>query len=346
MITKKINKKDVRKLLGIWSQEISVIVPTRGRGIVEMGKWDNQDTSFLEWYRNSVIPPKASFLPPAEVMISFRKKENGFDIEVPRDEHKQVIFGIRPCDARGIAILSQVFADTYDDYYYLSKRRNTLLVGFTCRNPYDSCFCTSSGISPAESEDVDLLFTDIGDEFVIEELTGGGKALLNTSNIIKKATKADINKATEMKAASVDKVKNKVEIKDVERKLRDCFNNVDYWEKVAVKCISCGICTFLCPTCFCFDINDEMIRKQGGRYRGWDSCSFRSYTKMPMENPREEKWRRVRQRVCHKFEFYPMNLGFNACTGCGRCIRLCPVNWDITQVLSSLPEETSARSEK
>ena len=346
MISKKINKKDIRKLLGTWSQEFSVIVPTGEQGIAEMAGWDNQDISFLDWYRNTVVPPKACFLPQSEVMISFQKNEDGFKMEVPRDEHKQIIFGIRPCDARAIAILDQVFADTYDDYYYASKRRNTLLVGLSCTNPYDSCFCTSSDVNPAESQDVDLMFTDIGDEYVIEELTSGGKALLNTSNMINKATKADINKAKEVRAASVVKLKKKVDTKDVDRKLRSCFNDIDYWEQVAAKCISCGICTFLCPTCFCFDINDEMIKKHGARYRGWDSCSFRSYTKMPMENPREEKWRRVRQRVCHKFEFYPMNLGINACTGCGRCIRLCPVNWDITQVIAGLPGEISAHSGK
>ena len=102
---------------------------------------------------------------------------------------------------------------------------------------------------------------------------------------------------------------------------------------------SCGICTFLCPTCYCFDINDELSGGCGARFRSLDSCSFPIYTRMPMENPRTEKWRRVRNKVCHKYEFYPMSFDVIACTGCGRCIRLCPVNWDITQTLSSLPAE-------
>ena len=99
----------------------------------------------------------------------------------------------------------------------------------------------------------------------------------------------------------------------------------------------------LCPTCYCFDINDELVRGEGTRFRSWDSCGFPVYTKMPMENPRLEKWRRVRQKVCHKFEFYPMTFNVIACTGCGRCIRLCPVNWDITQVLESVPVKTGVR---
>jgi len=346
MITKKVSKKDIRKLLTAWNQECNVIVPSRVDGVVGMAAWDNQDISFLDWYRNTVIPPKSCFLPKSEVMMSFKKNENGLKLEVPTGEHWQVIFGVRPCDARANAIIDHVFAVTYDDYYYISKRRNTLLVGLSCTNPYDSCFCTSSNIDPTESEYVDLMFTDIGDDFVIEDFTGGGKALLNMSNTVKKVTRADIDKAKEVKAAAVGQVKKTVDMEDVDRKLRSLFNDRDYWERISAKCISCGICTFLCPTCFCFDINDEMIRKEGARYRGWDSCSFRSYTKMPMENPREEKWRRVRQRVCHKFEFFPMNLGINACVGCGRCIRLCPVNWDITQVIAGLPVEAGVKSGK
>jgi ferredoxin len=164
--------------------------------------------------------------------------------------------------------------------------------------------------------------------------------------VVKEATKADEAKAEMVRAAVSGKVTRKVDTKDIGKKLQACFSDRDYWEKVAAKCISCGVCTLLCPTCFCFDICDEMVKGQGARYRGWDSCSFRLYTKMPMENPRKEKWRRVRQKVCHKYEFHPMNFGVVACTGCGRCIRLCPVNWDITQTLSSLRARVRSQSDK
>ena len=148
-----------------------------------------------------------------------------------------------------------------------------------------------------------------------------------------------------MKKAAAEKVTRKIDTQAIAAKLPEAFNDNEFWEKVAAKCVSCGICTFLCPTCYCFDINDEKLGSNGARYRNWDCCSFPLYTQMPMENPRKEKWRRVRQKVSHKYLFYPELFGMIACTGCGRCIRLCPVNWDITQTLNSLSGNTDVQME-
>ena len=337
MANKKINKKDIGKLLSQWSKEFTVFVPSKD-GEATMAEWDGKDTSFLDWYRNTVVPPKASFFPPMEEMFSFQKSGDGHHIEPPvSDEHKQLIFGIRPCDAKALAILDMTFKDTYEDPYYLSKRRNNVLVGLGCTKPYDSCFCTSLDSSPTDQTNVDLMLTDIGDEFVIEQVSDKGKELIALTSELEEATEADEARAKEAKEAAYSKVTRKLDTKDIDNKLLASFDDEDYWEKIAAKCISCGICTFLCPTCYCFDINDELVKEQGARFRSWDSCGFSVYTKMPMENPRLEKWRRVRQKVCHKYEFYPMNFNVIACTGCGRCIRLCPVNWDITQTLESVP---------
>ena len=336
--SKKINKKDIGKLLNQWSQEFAVFVPSIEGGVAKIAKWDGKDTSFLDWYRNTVIPPKANFFPPMEEVFSFQKDREGYHIELPPlNEHKQLIFGIRPCDARALAILDMTFKEAYEDPYYLSKRNSAVLIGIGCTNPYDSCFCTSLGISPAESTDVDLMFTDIGDQFLVEEITAAGKELIAMATGIEEASEDDEARAKETKEAARQKVTRMIETDGIGEKLLACFDDEDYWEKIAAKCISCGICTFLCPTCYCFDINDELVKQQGARFRSWDSCAFPIYTKMPMENPRLEKWRRVRQRVCHKFEFYPMTFDAIACTGCGRCIRLCPVNWDIAETLNSVP---------
>jgi len=336
---KKISKKDMVKLLADWGLDSTVLIPSRDEGVIEMAEWDGKDISFLEWYRNTVIPPKSSFLPPMEEMFTFQKNGNGYSIEVSAEQRKRIIFGIRPCDAKAIAILDKVFMDSCEDPYYVSKRKNTMLIGLGCNKPYDSCFCTSSGLSPTESADVDLMFTDIGDDFLIEEITDEGEELLATAGAVKKASQADVASLKKARAAVEGMVTRKVDTKNIIEKLQASFGDSDYWEKAADKCISCGVCTLLCPTCYCFDICDELTKKHGARYRGWDSCGFSIYTKMPMENPREEKWRRVRQKVCHKYEFFPMNYGVIACTGCGRCIRSCPVNWDITHVLGSVPVE-------
>ena len=336
--SKKIHKKDIARLLGQWGQKFTVFIPSIESGVATWAKWDGRDISFLDWYRNTVIPPKSNFFPPLEKMFSFQKDREGYRLELPpSNEHKQLIFGIRPCDAKALTILDITFKEAYEDPYYLSKRNSAVLVGLGCSNPYDSCFCTSLDISPAESTDVDLMLTDIGDQFLVEEITAAGKELIAMVTWAEEASGDDKAKAKEAKEAACKKVARRINTDGIGEKLLACFENQDYWEKIAAKCISCGICTFLCPTCYCFDISDELVKQQGARFRNWDSCAFLTYTKMPMENPRLEKWRRVRQRVCHKFEFYPMSFDFIACVGCGRCIRQCPVNWDITQTLDSLP---------
>jgi len=337
MSNKKVSKKDIAELLGQWSQQFAVFAPSKENGITAMAKWEGKDTGFLDWYRNTVVSPKASFLPPMEEMFRFQKDKEGYHIELPPNEHKQLIFGVRPCDAKALAIIDANFKDLYQDPYYLSKRNNAVLVGLGCTNPYDSCFCTSLGISPAESTTVDMMLTDIGDQFLVEEITDKGKELIAKTSGLKEATKDDEAKAKKAKETSYNKVTRKINAEGIVDKLLANFDDQDYWEKIAAKCISCGICTLLCPTCYCFDINDELVRQEGTRFRSLDSCSFPVYTKMPMENPRAEKWKRVRNKVCHKFGFFPMNHNVIACTGCGRCIRLCPVNWDITQVLESVP---------
>ena len=336
-MSKKINKKDVGKILSQWAGEFTVFVPSRENGVAMLARWDGSDTSLIDWYRNTVVPPKANFLPSMEKMLSFRQDEEGYHIEpTASDEGKKLIFGIRPCDARALTMLDMTFEDTYEDSYYLSKRRDTLLVGLGCTNNYDSCFCTSLGIHPAESTDVDLMFIDIGGEFLIEEITDKGKELIASTGGLEEETEADVARARETKEKAHSRVTRKIDTEGIVDKLLASFESQEFWEQIAAKCVSCGICTLLCPTCYCFDINDELVGKEGARFRSWDSCSFSVYTKMPMENPRIEKWRRVRQRVCHKYEFYPMKFGVIACTGCGRCIRQCPVNWDITQTLENV----------
>jgi len=343
----KIKKRDLAKLLSEWSNEFTILTPSRAEGATKWTKWDGVDTTFLDWYRNTTVPPKALFLPAMEEMFSFHRDKEGYHIEAPLlDTPKQLVFGIRPCDARSLALLDMTFRDAYEDPYYLAKREGAVLVGLACTRPYDSCFCTSLGSSPDDSSHVDLLLTDIGDEFLMEAITDKGNKLLTSTSFTETAGKAAETRAKESKETAYRKVTRKINVEGVKDRLLSCFDNKDYWEKVALKCISCGICTFLCPTCYCFDINDEFIKNHGERFRNWDSCAFPLYTKMPVENPRPEKWQRLRQKVCHKYEFYPMNFDVIGCTGCGRCIRLCPVNWDITLALTNLPAKAECEQEK
>ncbi|MDY7030817.1 MAG: 4Fe-4S dicluster domain-containing protein [Thermodesulfobacteriota bacterium] len=334
---KKIKKDQLNSFLTELSKDHPLFVPSRSGTYVSFNSWNGESTDFMEWYGNTTIPLKALFFPPVEEMFRFCKGEGGYEIEeLLPGEGVQVVFGVRSCDAKALKIIDILFSDTYEDPYYLKRRENTVLVGLGCNEPCDTCFCTSMDAAPGESENVDLMCTDIGDELLLEPISEKGEALLSKMNEVSDASDEDEAKAKELREAAKEKIRRKLQTSGLQEKMRGTFEEKEYWQRVSRKCMSCGICTYVCPTCHCFDICDEETKKDGKRVRNWDSCKFPLFTRMPMENPRHEKWRRVRQRYHHKFEYYPMNFGSIACTGCGRCIRECPVNVDVTEIIGGI----------
>ncbi len=223
-MAKKVNKKDTGKLLEQWAKEYSVYVPTAEKDSTEMKKWDGKDTSFLDWYRNTRIPPKSVLFPIIEEMFHYAKDKEGYHIETPASvTEKKLIFGIRPCDAAALTLLDSAFKEGYEDPYYLERRKNTLLVGLTCTKPYDTCFCTSLDSGPAEKQNVDILMTDTGDEYLIEAVSDKGKELLAKTAGLAEATEADIAKAKAAVEAAYKKVTRQVKTKEVVKKLQDRF---------------------------------------------------------------------------------------------------------------------------
>ncbi len=334
---KKIKKDQLKTLFNELSKDCSLFVPSGSKGYVGFDPWDGNSADFTEWYGNTTIPPKALFFPPVEAMLRFRKGEAGYEIEeLLPNGRPQIVFGVRPCDARALKITDILFSDTYRDPYYLKRRENATIVGLACNEPCDTCFCTSLDISPGESQDVDLLCTDIGDELLMEAVSDKGEDLLSKMSGLSDASGEEESKAKQLGESAKEKITRQIDTSGLLDKMRSSFENREYWEDVSRKCMSCGICTYVCPTCHCFDICDENNKKDGKRVRNWDSCKFPLFTRMPMENPRHEKWRRIRQRYHHKFEYFQMNFEAIACTGCGRCIRECPVNVDVTEIIGGI----------
>ncbi|MBF0217395.1 MAG: 4Fe-4S dicluster domain-containing protein [Candidatus Omnitrophica bacterium] len=281
----------------------------------------------------AVEPVKKFFLHPSEWICGCNKEEGtASPCPVPADDKKRVIFGVRPCEARGLVLLDKIFAPDdpagYQDTSYIDNRSRSVIVGLACSVPDRTCFCVSLDGSPVETRGMDAVLFDMGDNFIVEILTEKGKSILGS---LPGTIDAGSEKALE---AAKEKTK-KLVVKTVKAPdSLDASFKSDYWKKVSLSCLSCGVCTYLCPTCHCFDLVEEERKK----LRCYDGCAFPDFTlETSGENPRPTKKERYRQRVFHKFDYFKKNFGENLCVGCGRCIRFCPVKIDISEVAAGAP---------
>ncbi|MFP4039057.1 MAG: 4Fe-4S dicluster domain-containing protein [Desulfosudaceae bacterium] len=286
---------------------------------------------------NTRLSPKFVMFPQTEVMLNFSTDPRDPDCNLMKepdlDPPPTAVVGLRPCDARAMTLVKLNF-DTpeYQDPYWLKKYEAAVFVGLACDQPLSTCFCTATGGGPYNEEGLDVLLVDRGDFWLARVLTEKGQAFVATAGWDEAAGEAEDfaagkNAAEEKIAAAVptDRLAG--------QDLLELYE-APFWDEIAFACINCGTCTYLCPTCWCFDIQDENYGKNGVRLRIWDSCMYPLFTKHTTgHNPRGEKTQRVRQRFMHKLKYFVDKYEQGVmCTGCGRCVRQCPVNIDIRSV--------------
>ena len=300
-------------------------------------------------YLNTVLSPKKIIFPQREVLLEFStSNEEELKIkEVLPEETPSVIFGVRPCDAKALTLTDKVFGGDFKDPYYWKRRNSTALVGLACNTPPSpNCFCLSVDGSPHSKEGLDILMTDLGDKYYAESFTKKGDNLLNLARaLFKNPTAKDKKDLEKIQAESEKKIKRQIkELKKIPPKLKEMFNS-SFWDEESLSCLRCGICTYLCPTCHCFDMNDEVTSSspiKGERVRTWDNCQFPDFTMHSSgHNPRPDKAARLRQRILHKFQYFVELYKNYQCTGCGRCISKCPVGIDIIEVLEKARDHGS-----
>ena len=331
MAESKIKKNQIPKFLTAVSGDYTLYGPKIEDNTVVFGSINSAEEMMLE-YRNSVTSPKELFLPRAEVVYEF-DGENFVNDAIP--DQKRVIFGIRPCDCQALSILDQIFdTEQIKDPFYVTRRQNTVIVALGCNQPLSSCFCTAVGGDPFSEEGADVLLVDIGDSFHAKAVTPKGKDFIaHYSKFF--STGAGGNWDKQAKQAR-DKIKSKLNIKDIKSPLKDRFED-NVWDTISQACIGCGTCSYLCPSCYCFDLVDEKSSAGMKKVRTWDCCMFSLFTRHASgHNPRPIGAARLRQRIMHKFSYYPQRYGVNSCVGCGRCVRSCPVNLDIRQLLEKV----------
>ena len=272
MTTYKISKDKMKELLNS-IKGYDVYVPTELGDKFQFKVLKDVGDARLD-YSQSAKPPKDVVFPQNEVLMDYKIVINGFEIEQKLDAvGKYVIFGIRNCDARALKYLdTQMLNGKFIDPYYAKRRENTTVVGLACNTPLYNCFCKSVGAGPHHKEGHDIHLTELDDGYLVEIITDKGKELMaNSMSLLAEASEGDTAKQADLKKACEDKFVRKLDIKDNDAKMQEIFES-DYWRDVSDGCIGCGICTLLCPTCFCFDIQDIGSRKAGQRVRVWDSC--------------------------------------------------------------------------
>ncbi|MDY6862222.1 MAG: 4Fe-4S dicluster domain-containing protein [Thermodesulfobacteriota bacterium] len=339
-----IEKKDIKSWIEGLFADYEVYAPVldekKGKVYKKVESTEDINLEFL----NSKNSPKDIYFPQTERLFSFSRKDEMGLIPPHMDDKKKIVFGIRPCDAMAFTMLDKVFVSgENNDFYFIKRSENTLTIGIGCIKPDSTCFCKVVGGEPSSEEGLDILLIDTGKEYVAEPVTDKGKSLIEGSSFFKEATPENIRLKEEAITNANEKIQE-FDISGLKERLDRGFD-LPVWAKIHEKCVGCGICTFLCPTCHCFDILDEEGKEYGERIRIWDSCQFPLFTKHASgANPRPTGKERMRQRIMHKFKYFVENNDIFACVGCGRCVKYCPVNLDIREVLKSLAGDGGGKS--
>ena len=334
----KIAKERLNELYAKINETFGLFMPIKKAGEVNYHVWEEGKEVSLETLK-TVKSPKNMFFPQTENMMKFKTEDKNLSIESLNFEKRPfVLFGVKACDFKAIEVLDKVFLAEPIDTYYQSRREATTIVTLACSKPEESCFCSAFGIdATAPQGDVT---TWLDDNYLYWQAnTEKGETLTESvKDLFEKGGEENVS-AQQAKTkdvmeklpfATLDLSRFKAE------NLNELFNAKE-WESMSEACLGCGTCTFVCPTCQCFDIRDFKTNEGVVRYRCWDSCMYSDFTLMAHGNSRTTQMQRFRQRFMHKLVYYPsQNDGMYSCVGCGRCVNKCPQRLNIVKVIKTL----------
>ena len=288
---------------------------------------------------NTVRSPKDFFFPQTENLMEFKVSGKNIEVIDTRNEAEDfVIFGVRACDVKSFDVLDRVFLSEPVDSYYASRREHGVIVSLACNKPTETCFCNTFGINPAEpSGDVSAWKDD--NDIYFKANTEKGEAFMK---LIESVTEEATEDAVEEQKKAIENICKKLPLHDLKTdafgggKTAEFFNS-PAWDELSEACLGCGTCTFVCPTCQCYDIKDFDTGNGVIRFRCWDSCMYSEFTRMAHGNNRLTQKERFRQRFMHKLVYYPENNdGLFSCVGCGRCLAKCPISMNIAKVMKKI----------
>jgi sulfhydrogenase subunit beta (sulfur reductase) len=289
----------------------------------------------------TVVPFKKLLLAPSFTMVrgEFGAAAGIDDGADDSDHQMQVFFGAHACDVHALKILDLLYLSDYVDPYYAAMREKLLVIAYGCW-PDENCFCDSLGTSTAD-DGFDLALTPLEGRFLVTVATSNGDDVVRASpDLFAPATPDDIRDY-------LARLRNRKEAFELELDVADLPYVLEMkkddpvWDELARKCLCCGSCSIVCPTCSCFNVADR-IEEDGSasRVRTWDSCLYRDYALVAGgHNFRADRGDRVRTRYYHKQEAFVREFGMPSCVGCGRCIENCPTGIHVVEVFQHVRGE-------
>ena len=342
----KIKKENLSTLFQMIAENQELYLPIRTGNQVNFGVWSEEADVDLETLK-TVKSPKDAFFPQSENLYTCVRDGKKLSVEPEQlKEQDFVVFGMKACDVRGVEVLDKVFLSEPVDSFYEARRAHGIIVALACKEPEETCFCSVFGIDCAEpSADVAVWMTE--EELYWKALTQKGERL--TAQIAELFVETEETQVEEQKKA----------IREIVEKLPNAQMSLEGWNGDALKekfdsplweelykpCLACGTCTFVCPTCQCYDIKDYDTGHGIKRYRCWDSCMYSDFTMMAHGNNRTSQMQRFRQRFMHKLVYFSANNdGMYSCVGCGRCLEKCPSSLNIVKVIKAFEKQGGDKS--
>ncbi len=334
---RKITLNQLDQLFAEIASAKTLYLPTDTKAGAKYTKW--QQGAVLSDALNTVRSAKDFFFPQTENLMDFKVEGKNIEVIDTRSECEDfVLFGVRACDVKSFEVLDRVFLAEPVDSYYKNRREHGIILSLACTRPQETCFCGTFGIDAAEPEG-DVVCYKTADALYLDAKSEKGNALLESLTCL---TEDADTAPVEAQKAQTRTYLAKLPLASLKTDgfgagTTSKFFDAPEWKELSATCLGCGTCTFVCPTCQCYDIKDFNTGHGVKRFRCWDSCMYSDFTKMSAGQPRLTQLERFRQRFMHKLVYYPTNNdGLFSCVGCGRCLAKCPIQMNIVKVMKKL----------